>query len=55
MQNLKLDGKISEVVQMILAVVIGQRLGEKKTCPPTVNGRSTFSDTSNGLRTYPYE
>jgi hypothetical protein len=34
MQNLKRDGKISEVVQMILAVVIGQRLGEKKICPP---------------------
>src|SRR5215471_18854014 len=45
MQNLKLDGNISEVVQMILAVVMGQRLAERRSASATVNGRSTFFDT----------
>jgi hypothetical protein len=46
------NGNISEVVQMIFAVVIGQRLGEK-ICPPDSQWRFDFLRHQHGLRTYP--
>ena len=53
MQNLKLDGNISEVVQMILAVVMGQCLGGKKICLGHSQWTFDFHRHGHGLYSHP--